>query len=292
MRVLWEIFGRATGAVLVVSALTLEAAQAQQPTPAQVSAIRGSCRSDFMANCSGVQPGGRNALQCLERNIAKLSPACKTAVSAVMPAPAKPAAAAPPPAKSAPSSPPAAAPAAAVPSKPVERPAETKPAAPKIRRLAKPAASSKTIAAHQPTALQIAAIRQSCRSDFMAHCPGVTPGGKDALLCLQRNAGRLSRGCRAAVAVTMRHQAVPERSPTAAAEPVPPPATPAVAPLHVRSFIMPQRRLVIVGICRVDVRRLCADVPPGGARILKCLGANAARLTPQCYGAVARVSVR
>lgn len=292
MRELWQIFSRAAGAVLVISGLTLDAAHAQQPTPAQASAIRGSCRSDFMASCSGVQPGGRDALQCLERNVAKLSPACKTAVSAVMPA-AKPAAAAPPPAEAAPSSPAAAAPGTAAPPEPAERPAATQSPAPKTRRVAKPAPSSKpAVAARQPTATQIAAIRRSCRSDFMAHCPGVTPGGKDALLCLQRNAGRLSRGCRAAVAVTMRHQAGPERSPAAAAERVPPPATPAVAPLHVRSFIMPQRRLVIVGICHADVRRLCADVPPGGARILKCLGANAASLTPQCYAAVARVSIR
>ena len=219
MRELWQIFGCAAGAVLVISGLTLEAAQAQQPTPAQISAIRGSCRSDFMANCSGVQPGGRDALQCLERNVAKLSSSCKTAVRAVMPAPARPAAAAPAPAETAaPSSPPAAAPVTAAPSERAERPA-AKPAAPKSRRVAKPV----TLQAHQPTAAEIAAIRQSCRSDFMIHCQGVTPGGKDALRCLQRNAGRLSRGCRAAVAITMRHTA-------AAAEPVPPPAEPAVAP--------------------------------------------------------------
>lgn len=284
MRKLWQIFGCTAGAVLVISGLTLDGAHAQQPTPAQASAIRGSCRSDFMANCSGVQPGGRDALQCLERNVGRLSSACKTAVRAVMPAPARPAAAAPPPAEAAAPSPP---PVAAAPSEPAERPA-AKPYAPKSRRVARPAA----LPAHQPSAAQIAAIRQSCRSDFMMHCRGVTPGGKEALLCLQRNAGRLSRGCRAAVAATMRHQAVPGRSPAAVAEPVPPPAAPTVAPLRVRSFIMPQRRLIIVGICRAEVRRVCADVPPGGARILKCLGANAARLGPQCYAAVARVSIR
>jgi hypothetical protein len=36
-----------------------------------------------MANCSGVQPGGPEALACLQRSAAKLSPDCKTSVSAI-----------------------------------------------------------------------------------------------------------------------------------------------------------------------------------------------------------------
>jgi hypothetical protein len=38
---------------------------AQQPSPAEVEAIRESCRSDFISHCMGVQPGGREALECL-----------------------------------------------------------------------------------------------------------------------------------------------------------------------------------------------------------------------------------
>ena len=48
-------------------------ARAQQPSQDQIAAIRASCRSDFMANCSGVTPGGKDALECLKRNLAKLS---------------------------------------------------------------------------------------------------------------------------------------------------------------------------------------------------------------------------
>ena len=66
-------------------------ARAQQPSQDQIAAIRASCRSDFMANCSGVTPGGKDALECLKRNLAKLSGSCKTAVSAITPAPAPPA---------------------------------------------------------------------------------------------------------------------------------------------------------------------------------------------------------
>jgi len=70
---------------------------AQQPTPAQQGAIRDACRSDFMANCRGVQPGGAEALACLQQNAAKTSPACQQALRAIAagtaPTPAKPAAA-------------------------------------------------------------------------------------------------------------------------------------------------------------------------------------------------------
>ena len=49
----------------------LAPASAQQPSREQISAIRASCRSDFMAQCAGVQPGGKDALECLKRNAAK-----------------------------------------------------------------------------------------------------------------------------------------------------------------------------------------------------------------------------
>jgi hypothetical protein len=281
MRELRSILSGAVGALLLLSTLGLDEANAQQPTPAQISAIRGSCRSDFMANCAGVTPGGRDALVCLKRNLANLSPSCKAAVSAVIPAPAPPPAAAappaPPPAAAAPQAPPAT---AAAPSEPAAPP----PAAPPATAPKPPA---RPAAIHQPSAAQIAAVRQSCRSDFMALCSGVTPGGKDALLCLQRNAQRLSPGCRAAV-MAAGGQRPP--APVTEAAPVAPPPTPAVAALKLRPFILPQRRLVIVAICGAEVQRLCADVPPGGERILVCLALNAANLSPACYDAVARVS--
>ena len=184
--------------------LATVSAQAQQPTPDQTSAIRASCRSDFMANCSGVQPGGADALECLKRNIGKLSGACKTAVSAVMPAPAAPSptpAAAPPPA----STPPASAP-----------PAAAKPAKPATAPAAK-----------------------------------LTPA------------------------------------------PPPPPveaAAPAVAPLKPRPFIMPERRLVIEGLCHADSAKLCAGTLPIGSQMIDCLAEKASSLSQQCYDAIARIS--
>jgi Cysteine rich repeat len=48
-------------------------ASAQQPTSEQISAIRSSCRSDFMAQCAGVQPGTKEALECLKRNATSIA---------------------------------------------------------------------------------------------------------------------------------------------------------------------------------------------------------------------------
>ena len=45
--------------------LAIDPLAAQQATEAQREAIRASCRSDFIANCSGVTPGGREAFECL-----------------------------------------------------------------------------------------------------------------------------------------------------------------------------------------------------------------------------------
>jgi len=117
-------------------------AVAQEPTPDQQSAIRSNCRSDFMANCSGVPRGGKEAMQCLKDNVAKLSSGCQQAVRAVMPAPApKPSA----PVTATPAAP-AAPPPAAMPAAPVAA-TPAAPAAP-----AAPATSTATQAAAKPAA--------------------------------------------------------------------------------------------------------------------------------------------
>jgi hypothetical protein len=57
-------------------------AAAQQPSQAQVGAIKQSCRTDYQSFCSGVPTGGSAALQCLQGHISSLSPPCQTAVGA------------------------------------------------------------------------------------------------------------------------------------------------------------------------------------------------------------------
>jgi hypothetical protein len=65
-------------------ALSFLAGQAgAQVTEAQKDAVRTNCRSDFIANCRGVTPGGIEALNCLKEHEAKLAPAYRKAVDAV-----------------------------------------------------------------------------------------------------------------------------------------------------------------------------------------------------------------
>ncbi len=145
-------------ATLLVIGTALVAAPAfAQPTAAQQDTIRSACRSDFLSLCAGVPRGGKEALDCLRNNAAKLAAGCRTAVTAITPA----APAAPPPAAAAPAAPPAAAakpepapapaPAAAAPAippataapAPAAQPAAEKPAAavaPKPATAAAPAA--------------------------------------------------------------------------------------------------------------------------------------------------------
>lgn len=87
-----------TGLVLFQAA----GAVAQQPTQAQANAIRQSCRADYQAHCASVPTGGSAALQCLQGNMASLSPACQSAVGATESGTAAPpSAGAAPPAQSA-----------------------------------------------------------------------------------------------------------------------------------------------------------------------------------------------
>jgi hypothetical protein len=276
--------------------LTFALAAAQQPTQAQRDAIRASCRSDFIANCSGVQPGGREAFECLQRNLAKLSASCKTAVNAIA-APAAPAAAGPPKATaseaaapSALTAPPPAAPAtAALTATPPAAPATAAPTATPPANATTPAAT-----AMKPTAEQKNAVRAACRSDFVALCYGIKPGGTAALRCLQRNAAQLSEPCRSAMAAVGRESAgaPAAAAPTAPATPTAAPAAspPGYPPLGPVRPILPRRAFAILEICRADQQALCANVPLGGGRVLDCLAANAPHLSPQCYKALAPVT--
>ena len=62
---------------------------AQAPSQAQRDAIKAQCRSDYMAHCSSIPPGGEASLQCLQKNMSSLAPGCQSAVKAVE-APAAP----------------------------------------------------------------------------------------------------------------------------------------------------------------------------------------------------------
>jgi hypothetical protein len=262
--------------------LSYEQAPAQQPTEAQRDAIRAACRSDFMANCSGVQPGGKEAFECLLRNDAKLSPSCQTAVNAAAPKPAEPAA--------------AAAPAPATPAQ-----SETTPPAAKVERA--PPGIQVAPAEAQNEALKT--VQQACTlNDFVSHCSWIAPNNPEILQCLKANAADLSTNCQAAVqslaasppaAATApaepTREAAPAKKPTEpkAPEPAranaPPPAAPAAAPAAPTA----QQKAAIRAACRSDFMSHCSGVQPGGAEALQCLKRNEAQLSATCRSAVAAI---
>jgi hypothetical protein len=138
-------------------------AAAQTPSSAQANAIRQSCRADYQSYCASVPTGGSAALQCLQQNAGRLSPACQQAVGAASgtahaaPAPTAPAQQTPPSSGRA---------AAAAPLSPREK---------------------------------AAMMRQACGMDYRTWCRGIRPGGGEALACLQSHGQSLSPGCQRAL---------------------------------------------------------------------------------------------
>jgi hypothetical protein len=138
------------------------AAPAGQPSSAQISAIRSACRSDYPKVCAGVPTGGAPALECLEKNKAKLSTGCEKAVSAAGGGGAATATSAAPAA--------AGAGATAAPTVIVLRPMRPRE--------------------------ELLVLRSACGADVRTICGGVAPGGGRIVQCLATNAGQLSPACK------------------------------------------------------------------------------------------------
>jgi len=258
--------------VFLASAIILLATGASAQDKAMMDAIKANCRSDYMANCMSVTPGGKEALQCLQKNLARLSPACSGAVSATMPQ------ASPPPAAAAPSRPASSPPAAA------------KAPTPAPRQTAQPA---------EPAASQMDAINAHCRSDYMAKCGSVPPGGTEALRCMQRHVAGLSSACKTAVSATMPKStpaaAKPEKAmtttaavPSSAPPPagaIAPPAEPAISMAKVEAMPLP-KRLAVMKSCSYDKNAVCPAMMPGGSRIVLCLAEHLQALSLGCKRAL------
>jgi hypothetical protein len=259
---------------LSVAAILATAAPAfaQAPSQAQRDAIKSQCRSDYMAHCSSVPPGGEASLQCLQKNMSSLSSSCQSAVRAVE----APAATTAKPAETA--APKAAEPAAATAAPP---------------KSAEPKAAAATPAG-QPSSAQVSAIRSACRSDYPKVCAGVPTGGAPALQCLEKNKAKLSAGCEKAVsaasgggaaAAPAAAGAAPAGAAAAAA-----PAAPAVIVL--RPMRPREELLVLRSACGADVRSICGGVAPGGGRIVQCLATNAAQLSSACKDVLSQFAAR
>jgi len=254
----------ATLGAVMTAAIFASSAYAQAPTEAQREAIKSECRSDYMAHCSSIPPGGEASLQCLQKNMSSLAPGCASAVKAVE-APAAPKAE----------------------SAPAEKKTETPPAAAKPAAETKSEAAPKAAAAKQPTSAQISAIRSACRSDYPKVCAGVPTGGAPALQCLEKNKAKLSAACEKAVAAaggaaTGGSAAAPAAgaAPAGGGAAAAAPAAPVVIVLRP---LRPREELFVLrSACGGDVRTICGGVAPGGGRIVQCLATNAARLSPAC----------
>jgi outer membrane biosynthesis protein TonB len=260
-----------TTASLLLAATFAFATQAlaQAPSEAQREAIKSNCRSDYIAHCSSIPPGGAASLECLQKNMGSLSASCAGAVRAVeAPAAAEP--------KTEKAEEPKTEPKAEPKSEPKSEVKETKPAA-------EPKTAS---AAKKPSQAQISAIKSACRSDYMKVCAGVPTGGAPALECLEKNKSKVSSSCAKAVAaVGGGGGGAPAAAagggssggaPAAAAAP----AAPAVIVL--RPMRPREELFVLRSACGGDVRSLCAGVPVGGGRIIQCLASQAAALSPAC----------
>ncbi|WP_298255906.1 hypothetical protein [Bradyrhizobium sp.] len=136
---------------------------AKKPTNAQISAIKSACRGDYPKVCAGVPTGGAPALECLEKNKARVSAACGTALAAASGGATAPAA------SGAPAATPAAAPVVIV-LRPL-RPRE-----------------------------ELFVMRSACGADIRTLCAGVAPGGGRIMQCISSRAADLSPACKEVLA--------------------------------------------------------------------------------------------
>ena len=136
--------------------------------------------------------------------------------------------------------------------------------------------------AQQPTQAQIGAIKQSCRSDYQAHCSSVPPGGSAALQCLQSHVNDLSPGCQSAV------NAASGNAAARAGSGAPPASAPPAMASHAPPAMSPREELGLMRrYCGGDFRAYCRGVPLGGGEAMRCLAENQSRLSPPCRNAMA-----
>jgi hypothetical protein len=251
-------------------------ARSQAPTDAQRSAIRAECRSDYEAHCASIPPGGMASLQCLQKNMSSLSSGCQSAVRAVgTPSESR---AEPPTAPAKTESEPAGAP---------KEDSAAAPARPAAEGAATPKAATAT---SKPSNANIAAIRSACRSDYSRVCAGVPTGGAPALQCLEKNKSRVSPACQKAVAAVSDNAAPPAAGGAEAT--ASPAGAPAAAVLVLRPMRPREELFVLRSACGLDVRTLCAGVAPGGGRLMQCLAAQSASLSPDCRGVLSEFAAQ
>ena len=250
----------------------------------QIAAIRQSCRSDFMSHCAGVQPGGREALQCLKRNAASVSAPCKSALDAVGPKPA----------------PQPLSPSLVLLRQPTRQ-------SPPLRHRHRAPAEPAQAAATPP------AVRHRTRADRSRQARPAASRCSPAAVPLRfrralprRKTRRLRRVALPASQCCRAVAGVPECRASGGGEGGAPPAAarrrrpqpqcrpqerrrrPRCAPLGPIPPMMPRQAIADPLDLRRRAMGLCGNITAGGGRIIACLAENAPRLSPACYNAIAR----
>ena len=255
---------------VVAMLATAAPASAQAPSQAQRDAIKSQCRSDYIAHCSSVPPGGEASLQCLQKNMSSLSSSCQSAVRAVE----APAAATAKPADTA--APKAAAPAAATTAAP--KAAEPKPAA------AAPAGDSQPAPRFRPSAAHAAPIiRRSARAYRPAarrRCNAWKRTRRNSPPVARRPFPRPAAVARPRLHPRQARLRLQRRSAAA-------PTVIVLRPMRPREELF-----VLRSACGADVRSICGGVAPGGGRIVQCLATNAAQLSPACKDVLSQFAAR
>jgi len=197
-----------TASGLFISAgmlIGLAGAASASPTAAQQQAIRSACPNDFRSYCAGVSPGGAAALQCLEKNVAKLSSACQSAVKAVMPG----ASSSSSPDNAATSSDADATTSSGTTDSSDDAPAESDaassgetPSQAQQKSTNQPATAEPTV--HLTLRQEIFLVREACGPEFRAYCGGIQLGGGNAVNCLRAHSAKLSGACKGAISDLMR----------------------------------------------------------------------------------------
>jgi hypothetical protein len=148
----------------VLSVVFTAAAQAQQPTDAQISAVRSACRGDYKSVCAGVPTGGKEAVQCLQQHSDSVSPACQVALA------------------------------------PLSGKADAPAAAQAAPAQAASSAAAGVMGSPPMTARQQAhLLRTDCSADFEKFCSTVQLGGGRAMACLKAHAAELTQLCQSAL---------------------------------------------------------------------------------------------
>ena len=145
-----------------------------------------------------------------------------------------------------------------------------------------------------PSEAQREAVKSQCRSDYIAHCSSVPPGGEASVQCLAKNMSSLSAGCASAVRA-VQAAAAPKTEPAPAAAAAPAAGAAAAAPptVIVLRPMRPREELFVMrSACGGDIRTLCAGVAPGGGRIMQCIANRAADLSPACRDVLAPFAAR